>query len=93
VRLLLDTHTLIWAADATRRLGFSAQSALTDRTNERLASAATLWEIAIKVGHGKLTLSSPFRPWVETMLRNLVADILPIEIAHGEVYVQLPPNR
>jgi len=48
VRLLLDTHLLLWAAGAAERLSPQARLLLDDPNNELLFSAASLWEIAIK---------------------------------------------
>ncbi len=48
MRLLLDTHVLLWALSAPRRLGKAARSAIEDPENEVMFSAASIWEIAIK---------------------------------------------
>jgi len=48
VKLLLDTHLLLWAASQPERLSTAAQKLLSDRRNELMFSAASLWEIAIK---------------------------------------------
>jgi PIN domain nuclease of toxin-antitoxin system len=48
VKLLLDTHLLLWAAGAPERLSVKAKKLLADPGNELLFSAASLWEIAIK---------------------------------------------
>ena len=50
MRLLLDSHTLIWSVDQQQRLGANARAAVSDPANELLLSAAIIWEIAIKVG-------------------------------------------
>jgi len=60
VKLLLDSHTLIWAVDDPSRLSASSAAALRNKANELNISAATTWELAIKVGLGKLTLSSAY---------------------------------
>lgn len=65
MRLLLDSHTLIWAADDPGKLPALAKSLILDPSNERLISAATIWEMAIKVSLGKLPLSLPYRQWME----------------------------
>jgi PIN domain nuclease of toxin-antitoxin system len=90
VKLLIDAHTLIWAADAPARLSATAMSALADPANDRFVSATTVWEIAIKVGLGKLALSQAFRPWVDKALLDLQAAFLPIAVAHAEIVVSLP---
>jgi len=66
VRLLLDTHALIWAVDDPAHLGSEARLVLEEESNEVLVSAATVWEIAIKSGLGKLTLSMPYKEWMNT---------------------------
>jgi PIN domain nuclease of toxin-antitoxin system len=63
VRLLVDTHSLIWAMDEPHRLSVRASVAIQEPVNERLVSAATVWELSIKISQGKLTLSLPYRQW------------------------------
>ena len=48
MRLLVDTHLLLWAAASSRRLPAEARELLEDWANEVYFSAASLWEIAIK---------------------------------------------
>ena len=48
MKLLLDTQILLWAAGQPARLSAAARKLLSDRRNELLFSAASLWEIAIK---------------------------------------------
>lgn len=54
MRLLLDTHTLLWVLAEPERLDATAREALRDGRNEALVSAASIWEIAIKRAAGKL---------------------------------------
>lgn len=54
MRLLLDTHVLLWSLVQPERLGAHAYELLTDRDNEVLASNVSLWEIAVKKRVGKL---------------------------------------
>jgi PIN domain nuclease of toxin-antitoxin system len=53
MRLLLDTHILLWALDGSLRLDAGMRNLLEDRANEVLFSAASIWEIAIKVRLGR----------------------------------------
>ena len=71
MRLLLDSHTLIWSQDDTGQLSAAANAALSNPGNDRLISAATVWEIAIKVGKGRLPLSKSFRVGMETAIADL----------------------
>ncbi len=53
MKLLLDTHLLLWAAGEPRRLSKSARALIDSPDNELLFSAASLWEVAIKRGLGR----------------------------------------
>jgi PIN domain nuclease of toxin-antitoxin system len=48
MKLLLDTHLLLWAAGEPRRLSAAARALIADPANELIFSAASLWEIALK---------------------------------------------
>jgi PIN domain nuclease of toxin-antitoxin system len=50
VKLLLDTHLLIWAADSIERVPTGARALMADPENELLFSVASIWEVAIKCG-------------------------------------------
>jgi PIN domain nuclease of toxin-antitoxin system len=54
VRLLLDTHALLWWLDGDRRLSRRARTAIGDVTNTVFVSAASAWELATKARLGKL---------------------------------------
>ncbi len=59
MRLLLDTHVLLWFAAGHPRLGRAAREAIASPANEVLVSAVSLWEAAIKVRVGKLSVEIP----------------------------------
>jgi len=82
VKLLLDTHLLLWAAAASARLPAAAQALLDDPDTAPLFSAASLWEVAIKRGLGR----DDFRVDPRLLRRGLLADgydELPITGAHA----------
>jgi len=54
VRLLLDTHTFLWFIGGNPKLSGHARQLIGDVGNERLLSIASLWEMSIKAGIGKL---------------------------------------
>ena len=60
MRLLLDTHALLWFVLEDPRLSIDSQSVITNPNNQILVSIASLWEIAIKISIGKYQLSDPF---------------------------------
>jgi len=53
MRLLLDTHVLLWAAGPLRRLSPRARRLIDDDENELLFSVASVWEVAFKYGRGR----------------------------------------
>jgi PIN domain nuclease of toxin-antitoxin system len=53
LRLLLDTHLLLWSAGQPDRLSAEARSLLQDPANDLVFSVASLWEITIKRGLGR----------------------------------------
>ncbi|MBC7819735.1 MAG: type II toxin-antitoxin system VapC family toxin, partial [Planctomycetaceae bacterium] len=58
MRLLVDTHALLWLITGDARLSQTARAMFLEPVNELFLSAASYWEICIKVSIGKLTLMS-----------------------------------
>jgi PIN domain nuclease of toxin-antitoxin system len=86
VRLLLDTHTLLWTLDDDARLRRQARDAIVDPENEVLASAASAWEIAVKSALGKIR---PL-PGLGDALREQRFAELPVSIDHALCVAELP---
>jgi PIN domain nuclease of toxin-antitoxin system len=90
MRLLVDTHLVLWAAAKSGRLPKEARRLLEDPTHEVLYSAASLWEIAIKAALRR----SDFRVDLAVLCPALAAmDFmeLPVSGAHAEMLTKLPP--
>jgi PIN domain nuclease of toxin-antitoxin system len=60
MRLLIDTHALIWFLNGNPALSKAARMAMEDEGNERFISHAVPWEMAIKVSLGKLSLQTDY---------------------------------
>lgn len=60
MKLLLDTHTVLWFYLADPQLSASANAAIVDPANEKWVSPASYWEIAIKISIGKYVLAQPY---------------------------------
>lgn len=90
MRVLLDTHAVLWWVDQDQFLSSTAHATIADPTNELVLSAATIWEIAIKVGLKKLSLSLPYGQWLTQAIADLDASILPVTIAYAERQLSLP---
>ncbi len=93
MRLLLDSHTVIWAVDNPGQLGRQAATAIQDPANELFLSAGPLWELSIKVGLGKLSLTLPYRQWMLQAIADLDLAILPITVEHADVQATLPAHH
>ena len=93
MRLLLDTHTLIWAVDDPSQLSGRAKVELRNRDNDLLLGAGTLWEMSIKVGLKKLDLSLPYRQWMTQAIADLGLAILPITVEYADVQAGLPVHH
>jgi len=93
MRLLLDAQSLIWYVDQDHLLSVAAHEAMTDPANDLLVSAATLWEIAIKVGLEKLKLSMTYRQWMSQAIADLDLAVLPITVEYADVQAGLPQHH
>ena len=77
MRLLLDTHTLLWFALGDGQISPAALALINDAGNDKLVSPASYWEIAIKVSIGKLTLNQPYEDFIDRGVRQNGFDIPP----------------
>ena len=85
-RLLLDTHTLLWAIEDNPSLNAIARSAIVDPNNDVFVSAASVWEISIKRSLGRL--EAPANLSEEVSRAGFIE--LPVTFWHGELAAQLP---
>ena len=88
--LLLDTHVLLRAAGAPERLPDDARALLEDPSGELVFSAASLWEVAIKNGLGRVDFSVDPRLLRRGLLENGYTE-LPVTGAHAVSVDLLPP--
>ena len=89
MKLLLDTHLLLWAAGNPDRLPAAARRLLDDLQNELIFSSASLWEVAIKHGLGR----GDFRVDARLLRRGLLDNgygELPITSEHAVALDSLP---
>lgn len=90
MKILLDTHLLLWAAGEPEKLPDAARAIIEDRSVELWFSAASLWEIAIKRGLGR----PDFRVDPRLLRRGLVENgyvELPVTGVHAVAIDLLPP--
>lgn len=90
MRLLLDTHALLWFCEGNSALSTVARLAIENEANERFVSHATAWEVAIKLASGKLTLLMPYEDLFPGVLRANGFDELVSDLAHYRTLLELP---
>ncbi len=90
MRLLLDTHVLLWFIANDPKLSATARLAILDPTNTRWLSPISLLEIAIKNRIGKLPLPDPFGIMFPASLLATDIHLLPLEPDHIEPLTTLP---
>lgn len=90
MRYLLDTHTFLWFLADDAQLSSPARDLIADGTNTIVLSVGSLWEIAIKVSLGKLTLSQPYATLIPTQLLQNSVDLLQITVNHAALLAVLP---
>ena len=93
MRILLDTHALVWWATGDRRLSRKARVAIADPDTEVFISIASAWEIQIKATLMKLTLNES----VDALYRSLIIDqgfrMIGIELRDIDQLSTLPPHH
>jgi PIN domain nuclease of toxin-antitoxin system len=90
MKLLLDTHLLLWAAGRPSRLSATARKLIDAPSNELLFSAASIWEVAIKRGLGRSDFQADPRLLRRGLLDNGYNE-LPILSDHVVALDSLPP--
>jgi len=86
VKLLLDSHALLWALTAPEKLSGEAIVEISAAANNVLFSSASVWELEIKRAQGKLDLPDN---WLEAVERTRLAE-LPIRSTHAATAGRLP---
>ncbi len=93
MRLLLDTHTLLWWRMDDDRLPGALDSVITDTRNEILVSIVSLWEIAIKRSLGKLRFDGSLNQFAATLARENGFTLLPLDVQHLTRLERLPNHH
>jgi PIN domain nuclease of toxin-antitoxin system len=89
VRLLLDSHVLIWWLADDPRLRTEARAAVASDDSFVAVSAATAWELSIKIAAGKLKVPGN----LELQLAQTGFSYLPVTVEHGFLAGSLPPHH
>jgi PIN domain nuclease of toxin-antitoxin system len=89
MKLLLDTHTFLWFIDDSPLLSAKGK-ALLEADNDLWLSIGSLWEIAIKLCLGKLTVAMPTEVLMTQQLTSNDIDVLSITVSHLVTESTLP---
>ena len=90
MKILLDTHAFLWAIAGDKKLSKTARKTFLDPGNSLFFSAASLWEICIKMSLKKLTLKSGWYKKIQNELRVNAIQWLPAEMRHCVELTKLP---
>lgn len=90
MRILLDTHALLWLVTEDTRLSETAKSLFLDGKNDLFLSAVTGFEITVKFSLGKLKLAESPRQFIENRLKKNHIIALPITLPHTYRLANLP---
>lgn len=94
MRLLLDTHALLWWLVGDKALSATARKAIADSDNEIFVSAATAWEVATKFRLGKLPGAATFAADISSYVASQGFVELAVRLVHGQIAGALPgPHR
>lgn len=90
MKVLLDSHLLLWAAYEPERLSVAAAAVIADPGNELFFSAASIWEIGIKASLGRADFDVDTRVLRRALLDHAYGE-LPIGGSHALTAAELPP--
>lgn len=85
MKILLDTHALLWWVTDDQSLSATVGAIIDDSTSEILVSAASAWEICTKHRLGKLPQAAVFSEQISTVIKRLQFKPLPISVEHGQL--------
>ncbi|MFA6569166.1 MAG: type II toxin-antitoxin system VapC family toxin [Victivallales bacterium] len=95
MKILLDTHVLIWAVEKPEELGKNSKGLLEDGKNEIFISPVSTLEIAQLINSGRIELNQTLNSWIKKVLRNLKVETVPFthETAETAYRMQEPFHK
>ena len=93
MNLLLDTQTLLWWKEGSRKLGSRARRAIERDAVTVRVSAVSAWEIAIKSRSGRLKLAEPLHRWMPEDLERNGFLMLSVAVDHVVAVASLPDHH
>jgi len=93
VKLLVDTHALLWYYLTDPKLSQTAKALIDDPANQKLISVAAYWQIAIKLSLGKIWLAESYPDFIQHAILDNGFLILPIKPRHAAALLTLPHHH
>jgi PIN domain nuclease of toxin-antitoxin system len=90
MKVLLDTHAFLWSITGDDRLSKTAEKTFLNPDNNLYFSAASFWEICIKLSLGKLSLKRGWFKTIQEEMRINAVQWLPVEMQHCVELTKLP---
>ncbi len=90
MKYLIDTHTLIWIASENPKLSEKVKRLYLEPKNEIYLSIASIWEIAIKMSLGKISLGENLESFITNHIKGNSIKILDIKVSHILIVEKLP---
>ncbi len=90
MKVLLDTHSLIWFFSGHPNLSNRVSQLMEDINHQKLISLASVWEMGIKQSQSKLTLFLPLEDYITDKIKLEDFDLLPIQLNHLGLIYTLP---
>ena len=93
MRLLIDTHVFLWLMDSLKKVPDAVQAACGNPSNTLYLSIASVWEMQIKIGKGKLVLRQPLPDILAEQQQENGLLILPVGLEHLWALDELPARH
>ena len=90
MNLLLDSHAFVWMHEQPHKLSFKIASEILDPANQIFLSAASVWELQIKITLGKFKFNDKFENVIAQERQTNELRILPVNLAHALYLENLP---
>lgn len=93
MNLLLDTHAFLWLMEAPEKLPVKILKACENPANRLFLSLASIWEMQIKIGLGKLRIKGTLSVIVSEQITSNSMEPLPIQLSHLWGLSKLPSHH
>ncbi len=90
MNVLLDTHAFLWFVGDDPRLSLAARMVLESELTRPFLSMASVWEMALKISLGKLSVGMPFETFILEQLASNGIALLHINLRHTAALIYLP---